>query len=479
MPSLFGVLDTASRSLATNALGVRTTSHNIANVDTPGYTRQRQQVQSTDPNFQGEGYVGTGAEQVGVERIRDVLIQRQLMRQGAVKGATDAQSEAIARVEAALNEQDAPGLNTALNTFYDSLHDLASSTAPGAPVEREGLRAAARGLIDTLGSLDAELRSQRTDANSGVASVVSEINQLSSRIAELNAAISPAEVRAPANDLRDQIELALRELSSRIDVQTYFDASGRTTVVMGNGLPLVEGDQSYALDARPDGSDPLDGNTLRVEHPTGGGSDVTAEIGSGRLGGLLRARDTTIPAAIRALDTLAYNLAESVNAVHATGVGLDGSTGNLFAALPGVEDAARDLSLDAAVAASADAIAAGQTNAPSDNRVALAMAELRDTRNPLFLPGDPPGPANGPTRSLIEHAAAVVSDIGQQSQSLQMAREQHGRVLETLESRRDEVSGVSLDEEATRLIELQAAFQANARVVSLVDRLLEDVIGML
>ena len=105
----------------------------------------------------------------------------------------------IGRVEAALNEQDAPGLNAALNSFYDSLHDLASSTAPGAPVEREGLRAAAGGVIDTLGSLDAELRSQRTDANSGIASVVTEINQLSSRIAELNAAISPAVVSVSSN----------------------------------------------------------------------------------------------------------------------------------------------------------------------------------------------------------------------------------------------------------------------------------------
>ncbi len=479
MANLFGVLDTASRSLAVTSLGLRTAGHNIANVNTEGFTRQRQIVEATDPTYSSDGYIGTGAEQVGVERIRDVLVQRQLMRQGGISASTDAQAEMIARIEATFNEQNAPGLVSALGNFYDSLEDLASATSPGASVERQGVSSTGQGLVDTLGALDADLRAQHREADAGIASTVAEVNQLSARIARLNQAITSAEVRAPANDLRDQLDLALRDLAEQIDVDTYLDAAGQTTVVLSNGLPLVEGSQSFALETAADASDPIRTGTLRVIHPASGGADVTAEIGSGRLGGLLRARDTTIPAAIRSLDTLAYNLAVRMNEVHTTGVGLDGATHDFFAVLPGVEDAARDLALSADVAASTDAIAAGLTSAPSDNRVALALAELRSKPQALYLPGDAPASPSGPARTVIEHAAAITTDVGQQSQSLQIARDQSERVLETLQTRRDEVSGVSLDEEATRLIELQAAFQANARVVSLVDRLLDDVIGML
>ncbi|MGI9591016.1 MAG: flagellar basal body rod C-terminal domain-containing protein, partial [Myxococcota bacterium] len=125
------------------------------------------------------------------------------------------------------------------------------------------------------------------------------------------------------------------------------------------------------------------------------------------------------------------------------------------------------------------AIAAGLTAAPGDNQNALALASLRYTPSPLFLPGDPPGPPSGPPRTLLEHAAAVVTDVGQQARTLDASRSQQLRIMENLETRRDEVSGVSIDEEVTRLIELQAAFQANARIVTVIDRLLADVIELI
>ncbi len=285
---------------------------------------------------------------------------------------------------------------------------------------------------------------------------------------------------APANDLRDQRDLLVRELAELVDVTTYEQNSGALVVALSNGLPLVEGGFARTLEPEADLGNPFDPTFVQVRYRDGSNDiDVTAEIGAGKIGGLLRARDTLYPSAIRALDTIAYNLATSVNSVHNLGVGLDGTVGDFFAAPAAVEDAARDLALDANILAGTDAIAAGLTTAPSDNRNALALAALRDTAAPIFVPGDPPGPASGPTRTVLEHVSSIVADIGQQARTMSVARDQQANVLEGLHNRRDQVSGVSIDEEVTRLIQLQAAFQANSRVIGIVNDLLQDVIEIL
>ncbi len=480
MAGLFGVLDVAGRGLTAASLGIRTAGHNIANVETPGYSRQRQIVAATRPFPDAAGNLGTGVEPITVDRASDAFLQQQLMRQGSLLGAADAQAQALSRVEGTLNEQGGAGLSAALGAFYDAFDDLAAASTPGAPIEREALRAAAGSTIDVLHSLDGQLRSQQRDANAAIEAGVGEINRLIGQIDGLNVEIVKLEVRAPANDLRDQLDLALRELSQLVDIDTFEDGFGRTTVTLSNGLPLVEGGRARQLETLPDAANPFDPGFVRIRYRDGANQlDATAEIGGGRLGGLLRVRDDLVPAAIRSLDTVTYNLVSQVNAVHAAGVGLDGTTGDFFQALAGVEDAARDVALDPAIVASTDAIAAGTTTAASDNSNALELAKLRDARSALYLPGDPPGPPSGPTRTLIEHTSAIVADVGQQARSLETSREQQVRILNGLESRRDEVSSVSLDEETTRLIQLQAAFQANARVVSILDRLLDDVLEMI
>lgn len=480
MSGLFGILDVSRRGLSVATLGLRTTGQNISNVNTPGFSRQRQVVAAAFPVSSGGSLLGTGVEQLTIERITDPLIQRQLMQQGSSFGASDAQAQALARIEETLNEQDGPGLTAALGELYDAFADLAATSTPGAPIEREGVRTAAAAAVDTIHRLDGQLRQQQSDVDGGIRALLPEVNRLVQQINALNEEIVRIEINTPANDLRDQMELLIRDLSELVDVNTFPDAQGRLTVTLTNGLPLVEGGWARQLVAVPDPANPFSPAFVQVRYQDGANDvDVTSDIGGGRLGGLLRARDTLIPAAIRSLDTVAYNLTAEVNRIHNLGVGLNGASGDFFLALPGVEDAARDIDLDPAIVASSDAIAAGLTTAPGDNQNALALAGTRDTPTALFLPGDPPGPATGPTRTLLEHAAAVVTDVGQQARTLDASRSQQQRILEDLETRRDEVSGVSIDEEMTRLIELQAAFQANARVVNVLDRLLEDVIGLI
>jgi flagellar hook-associated protein 1 FlgK len=481
MAGLFGVLDVANRGLLVTQRGIQTTSHNIANVNTPGYSKQRQIVEPGSPLVTPQGALGTGVEPTSIERIHDAFTQAQILDHNAAMGSTDAQVNALSIIEEIVNEQRGEGLSVSLSRLYDAFSDLAAAQTPGAPVERQTLRGAAEGLLDTLHGADTQLRDLQDANHESIAGLLDDINSLTDRIADINRRIVEQETIAPANDLRDQRDLLMRDLSQKVEVNAYEDDMGAQIVYLPSGMPLVERSTAHTLVPIPDPTNPFSAAYSRIGHASTGGSvvDVTANIGGGELGGLLQARDTLIPAAIRSLDTIAYNLAESVNAVHQGGVGLNGVTGDFFLSLGAVEDAARNIALDPNIVASNDAIAAGTTTAPGDNSNAIALAALRDAASPLFLPGDPPGPATGPTRSVMSHAASVVAEIGQQARGLQQASAQQARVSEVLQNRRDEISGVTIDEEVTNLIALQAAFQANARVMDTVNRLLQDVIGLI
>lgn len=478
--SLSSVLDLASRAMQVVQSGIRNTSHNISNVNTPGYSRQRQVLEpaSSLPTFAGQ--IGTGVEQRTIERVTDSFVQRELVEQYSTQGSVDARTNVVSSIEELLNESQGEGLGATLDSFYDSFDDLATATTPGAAIERESVRSQGGILIETIQRIDHDLRGIMRAADRDIVSLLPEINSITDRIQTLNIEIRRQEVLAPANDLRDEREQLMRDLSQLVDVNYFEDSGGGLIVMLRNGLPLVEGTTVRSLTTTSDTTNAFSPNFSRVLWTDGSTtSDVTTTISEGKLGGLLESRDSIIANAVRDLDVIAYNVTSSVNAVHAAGVGLGGTVGGFFATLAQVEDSARDIALHANVVASTNAIAAGLTTDQLDNRNALNLAGLRTAQSALYVVGDPPGPASGPSRSIIEHAAFVVADVGTQSRQLQRARDTQLRVVENLENRRAEVSGVSVDEEVTSLIRLQAAFQANARVITTVDRLLEQVVNLI
>lgn len=480
MGNLFGVLGVSGNGLLVNQRGIAVTSHNVANVDTPGYSRQRLVVEAIPGQTRPEGSAGLGAESVGVLRISDALIHAQLLREESGIGSLETQRSALDQVESVVNEQGVSGLGGVLDAFYAALGDLASATVPGQATEREALRGAARSLIQTIHGYDARLRAIQAQADRSLGTQVSQVNALTQQIATLNEAIVAQEISAPATDLRDQRELAMRELAGLVDVTSFEQDNGAAVVMMGGGFPLVQGNTTVRLAAVQDPTHPFNPAFSRivVDDPSNP-MDVSGIIGGGAIGGALAVRDSILPGAIRSLDTIAFNLSEQVNAVHQLGQGLGGGVNDFFAALAVVEDAAQTLDLDPAILASTDAIAAGLGPDAGDNRNALALAALRDTPVALFLPGDPPGPATGPTRAIGDHLAAVVADIGQQSRVIASAEIQQRATLQIVDDRRDELSGVSLDEEMGNLIRLEAAFQANARVIANVDEMLDSLLALL
>ncbi len=479
--SLNGTLEVARSGLAVTALGVRTAGHNIANVETPNYSRQRQLLAAEAPVPYGNVQLGGGVTQLGIARVVDPFMQQQLLASDSSLGGTRAQASALELIEGVLADRAAGGLGSALTQLYDSFSDLAASAAPGASLERAEVRSSAQSLIDTLHRLDGFLRDEMQVANGQIEASLPRVNELLAGVRDLNEQIARSSLAgSPANDLMDQRDTLVRELASLVDVRVHEGNGGRIDVTLANGVGLVEGNQVRTLVAVADPNNPFDPRFARIGLQNGANvSDITSQIGGGSIGGLLRGRDVHIAAAVRGLDTLAFNVAARVNAVHAGGTGANGAVGDFFAQPASVADAARNLALAPAILASPDAIAAGLTSAPGDNRNAQALAALCDARAPIYVVGDSLGAPSGPTRSVLEHFASLVTDVGIQVRGMSSVRTTQEQILETLENRRDEISGVSLDEEVTHLVELQAAFQANARVISLVDRLLEDVVNMI
>ena len=480
MAGLFHTLEIAGRALAVTQSGIHVTSHNVANVETPGYSRQRQILAAGNPIESGSGAIGTGVEQLGIERIADTLLLRQLATEDARAASLGVQGDALARIEEIWNEQARPGLGARVAGLFDAFEDLAASATPGAPVEREAVRAAAELLVDTIREGDAELRSLQGEADRAARVMLGTINELAQRIADLNGEIVRAEAFGPANDLRDRRDVLLRELARKVEITSFEQPDGGVVVLVGRGLALVDGTHARSLVAADDPTHPFDPSFASIQFDTGSGwIDVTDAIGNGELGGWLVVRDELTANAIRELDAFAYNVAARVNEVHAAGVGLDGSSGDFFAMPAGVEDTARNFALAPAVEASADAIAAGLGTDPGDNRNALALAALRNQAAPVFLPGDAPGAPSGPSRTLLDHVAATVGRIGTEVSALATERASQDRVLQQLENRRDSLSGVSIDEEMVQLLRLEAAYQANARVIQSLDQLLDTVVSML
>lgn len=486
MSGLFGVLDTATRGLLINQRGIAVTGHNIANANNPAYSRQRQVLETERPQLFPSGTIGTGVRQVAIERITDEFLARALVEERSATGSIRVQSDALAQLEEVFNEQQGPGLTQVLADFYNAFDELAASTNATAATERQLVISRAQAVVDEIQRMDSQVRDQQVAADRTIRGVLEEINALSQRILGLNDEITRAEVVAPANDLRDLRDEAVRQLADLVDLQTFEQPDGQLVVMMkSNGLPLVEGQTARQLVATSSGTNPFDPTFVEVFYSDGSSLvDITADVGGGELGGLLNVRDQILAAGIRSLDTLAYNLVETVNREHQTGFDLAGVAGGDFFTdilAAGVEDAARTLSIDTNLTTDTIAAAGNAAGEPGDRENAQDLADLRSVASNLYLPGDPapPGPPTGPLRSLLEHTAATIADVGQQAQGLSAARAENERVLETLENRRDAISGVAVDEEVVNLVRLQAAFQANARVIGTIQQMLDELVSLL
>ena len=326
MTDIYGVLSIGSKALLVQQKGIYVTGNNIANINTPGYTRQRLNMSNDFPVDSSIGPVGTGVRAVDVERIYQRFLGVQINNETQSLGKWEANKDMLERVEMILDESNGYGLSQVMSEFFNAWQDLTNN--PSGAVERSVLVAKSETLAATFSKNYQDLQTVQQDIDTMISGAVEDINLLSEKIVSLNQKIIQVESGGDAaNDYRDQRDVLLNELSELIDIDSFENANGGVTVSVGSGQPLVEGTNVYRLSTQVNAF----GNQNLVWMDAANNTvDITGAISGGKIKGWLNARDLDIRNYLNRLDTLAQRLMEEVNTLHASGYGLDGSTGNDF-----------------------------------------------------------------------------------------------------------------------------------------------------
>jgi flagellar hook-associated protein 1 FlgK len=460
MSGLNGLFGIGANALATFQRALAVTGQNISNVNTPGYSRQQAILNETLPQNGQPGQIGTGVEVAEIRRSVDTFVEQQLLTSNERLGQFGASQNALSQIQTLFADSNDQGISAGLNDFFKAWQDVA--TNPADLTTRTILLSKADVVAKRLNQAATQLSSQRTSLDGQIQSGITDINTLATQIADLNSKIKLAEVSGQqANDLRDQRGRFLNDLAGLIDISSLEDATGQVTVFVGVGQVLVAQQTAFQLTGV---SNAGNGGFLDVRYDNGSGpnTDLTSVISSGRLKGLIDARDSTASSLQSSLDTLASQLVTQVNTQHRLGYGLDGSTTQDFFTATGASASTINVALTDRRQIAASSTAAG---VPGNNVNALALAAFQ-TRALSGL-----GNA-----TFQGYYSAMAGSFGSTLQGAQRDLEGQEILHDQLQAHRAQVSGVSMDEELINLLKYQRAFEAASKLITTSDEMLQTIL---
>lgn len=548
--SITGVMNIGKTLLLASQTQLGVTSHNIANANTPGYSRQEVILEVSTPitlaqGFVGRGFVGRGVSVAGIKRYYDGLISNQIIGTQQDYGKSSTLSQTLAGVEQLFNEAQDLGLAEPLTEFFNAWQGVASN--PEGLTERNLLLQKTQALVLSAQRIEQGVTDILKHNEEGIADLTGQINSLASKIARVNDQITQVQNGSTdytANDLKDQRDELLKDLGNLVELSSWEDkADGSLTVAIGMRT-LVSGSTVHTLSTAYD----QEGNySLELE-----GQDITSRITKGEMGGFLSARQKITDTYLYDLRKLMATLTYSVNFQHAQGFGLDESTGNNFfnpiefsvknysevaaltVSIPADTDPS-DLTLDeytvnfkgsnyeiynskTGVLKTSGTYDPGGTtvdvegirfdingavtdqdsfkvsplrNAISKLKTAVASAQKIAASGTLAgLPGDNTNALNIIDRldnqitslnsgSFTDFYRGLISQIGADSRAASDELKFNDNFLAELNTRRDSISGVNLDDEAANLIRFQRAYEAGARLIKAADEIYQTLLTIL
>jgi flagellar hook-associated protein 1 len=328
------ILSTGVSGLLAFRRALDTTGHNISNVGTEGYSRQRTELLTQDPSSYGFGWIGNGVSVATVRRNYDDLLTRQVRSSATTLGELETFASKTERLSNLFgNSQN--GLSASLQKFANALQEVANSPAAIAP--RQVLMSEAKVLTDRLKALDSQLLEYGNEIETQLQGEVREVSALASNIARLNGEIASATARTgqPPNDLLDQRDRLIDDLAQYVEVSTVPQQDGQVNVLIGNGQSLVLGDIAAEMLVLRDPYDPSRSG-LGLRTGTGPQLDITSSIGSGSLGGALSFRSEILDDTRSMLGRISLGLSETINTQHNAGIDLSGQLGADVFAVGGV-----------------------------------------------------------------------------------------------------------------------------------------------
>lgn len=446
--SFYGIR-TALSSLQAQRRAMEIVGQNVANVATEGYSRQRVTMKANAGSivpavFARPSGIGGGVLADDITRVRDQFLEVRGNQEHAVDAGLRQTAATLERVELAFGEPGDDGLGAQIADFFAGWDDVANR--PEDTAARSQLVERARTLADGIAQIDATLGMIRTNAIEQLQASVVDVNATAVQIADLNQRIQVASSSGLSpNDLMDQRDLATARLASTVGAVARPGGDGTVDVFVG-GTALVRGARPEELQVVIDGGpgNPVSIRWAKDDQP----ASVTAEAGA-----LLTTANDIVPRYRAAVAAVADQIRDQVNAIHSTGVGLDGLTGRDFFA----NDGTGRLGVAAAVVADLEAVAAsGSATAPKDGSRARAIAAL-----------------TGPDSTYRD----LVVRLGVESQTAARRVEIQGAITTQIDGAREAVAGVDIDEEMTEMLTYQRAYDAAARLMSVIDATLDTLIN--
>lgn len=429
--------------------GVEAAGHNASNVNTPGFTRQRVNFAAAVPSMTSTGLslsggmVGTGVTVQSISRLRDSFLDSSWRAQAAVAADAAATADILGRVENLIGTVTS-GLPKMANQFFASWSDL--SINPSDPAARQAVLSAGEVVARELSTIASQLNQIGPDSTSKAVDLVTEANALIEHVARLNVEIANAtSMNQSPNDLLDSRDQLIDQLSGLIGARVGAVEDNGQVALYLEGQPLVRGKYAYPLDVTTTPSGPV------VSFANG-----TVANPGGQIGGLIKTATTMVPEILAGFDEWASNLINEINAIHAGGAGVDGTRGNAFFS--------GNSASTIAVAATTGNLAASTSGLAADGSNALKLMQLADTRD-----------VNGTT--IGDRLRGMFSAIGLTNQQAQLIASTSNNTAENLDLARQSVHAVNADEEMVDMVRFQRAYEANAKVISICDGLLDTIIN--
>ncbi len=433
-------------------------SNNVANVNTVGYAKRRA-VLTTIAGAQNSTYsaIGQGVSLSAIQRLGDKLLDAQIDVETGQLGQELVFAQSLAEIETIVGTSSGTGFTNALNELFDSFSDLAAD--PSADTPRHAVIAAGEALCDEVRQVREQLLNALSQNDAQLTQLVADVNSLAEQVATLNRSVGAGGGPEKAPDLAEERANAVTQLARLAGAVSSTREDGTVDVYIGGHL-LVQGDLALSLTTLPDGGSPP---MMAVQFK----GNTPPEALGGELQGTLDARDRAIKPALNTLNGFVFDVADAINGLHSTGYALDGTTTglNLFTYTPG--DEAGTFALSLAIVADPSLIAAADTaGQPGNGGIALALEALRTE------------PAAGHTYSLMTEHSDYVATLGVQVASAEARSDARQTVVDTLETRRQDLSGVSLDEEAVYLTEAQTAYNAASRIVQIAIEMMDTILAL-
>ena len=472
MSRVSSLMSVGRRSMMNSQTGLHTVGHNIANKETEGYSRQRTETYSNFAQGSGKRRIGMGATAATVRRINNPYLERQIANETSELSTAKGRQQGLSRMEQVFNEQTVEGFNSSLSSFFNAFREL--STNPESMPRRTAVRAAGETLVNDFHNIDSQLNEISADINSQIQISVHDLNSTTEEIAKLNNQIQEVELSGGwANDERDRRDHLVKKLGEIVDIKWNEGEDSTITVSTAMDALLVVGGTANHVEAvstqAREGKDEGDYDVVFYHHDYAEPLQLTDRIVGGRLGGLISVRRGELNGMKHDIDNLAYTVASEVNNMHSQGFNAYNQTGiDFFDPMMDANGAAEYLSLNNEIKVDSGRISAGRDpNRPGDNRVAVEIAELQYGK-PIFAG----------SLTLDEFYNGMVGELGIKTQAANRQADVQDNIVNQLSNIRESISGVSLDEEAAKMIEMQKHFDAAARLIRTADEILETVINI-